>query len=85
MQKDHTFLLLFDCSFYLFATVGSQKQETKLGGGASRHCFSNLKPNTEYKISIYSQLQDGTEGPAVTANVKTCKKIQARKFKHFRL
>ncbi|MED6270422.1 hypothetical protein CHARACLAT_010181, partial [Characodon lateralis] len=53
------------------SVTGSQKQETKLGGGASRHCFNNLKPNTEYKISVYSQLQDGTEGPAVTANVKT--------------
>uniref|UniRef100_A0A3Q2CA21 Collagen type XIV alpha 1 chain n=1 Tax=Cyprinodon variegatus TaxID=28743 RepID=A0A3Q2CA21_CYPVA len=39
--------------------------------GYSSHCFNNLKPNTEYKISVYSQLQDGTEGPAVTANVKT--------------
>ncbi|XP_016535670.1 collagen alpha-1(XIV) chain-like isoform X2 [Poecilia formosa] len=53
------------------SVTGSQKQETKLGGGASRHCFSSLKPNMEYKISIFSQLQDGTEGPAVTANVKT--------------
>ncbi|XP_014846794.1 PREDICTED: collagen alpha-1(XIV) chain-like [Poecilia mexicana] len=53
------------------SVTGSQKQETKLDGGASRHCFSSLKPNMEYKISIFSQLQDGTEGPAVTANVKT--------------
>uniref|UniRef100_A0A3Q2NTM2 Collagen type XIV alpha 1 chain n=1 Tax=Fundulus heteroclitus TaxID=8078 RepID=A0A3Q2NTM2_FUNHE len=53
------------------SVTGSQKQETNVGGGASRHCFNNLKPNTEYKISIYSQLQDGTEGPAVTTNVNT--------------
>ncbi|XP_024865789.1 collagen alpha-1(XIV) chain isoform X3 [Kryptolebias marmoratus] len=51
--------------------AGSQKQETRLGGGASRHCFNNLKPNTEYNISLYAQLQDGTEGPAVSATVKT--------------
>ncbi|XP_053302365.1 collagen alpha-1(XIV) chain [Pleuronectes platessa] len=48
-----------------------QKQETKLSGGASRHCFNNLKPNTQYKISVYAQLQDGSEGPAVTAVEKT--------------
>uniref|UniRef100_A0A667XN69 Collagen type XIV alpha 1 chain n=1 Tax=Myripristis murdjan TaxID=586833 RepID=A0A667XN69_9TELE len=48
-----------------------QRLETKLGGGTSRHCFNNLKANTQYKISVYSQLQDGTEGPAVTAIEKT--------------
>ncbi|XP_024154110.1 collagen alpha-1(XIV) chain isoform X3 [Oryzias melastigma] len=51
--------------------LGSQKQENRLSGGSSRHCFNNLKPNTEYKISVYAQLQDGTEGPAATATVKT--------------
>ncbi|XP_030268381.1 collagen alpha-1(XIV) chain isoform X3 [Sparus aurata] len=51
--------------------LNGQKQETKLGGGASRHCFNNLKPNTQYKISVYAQLLDGTEGPAVTATEKT--------------
>ncbi|KAM9737140.1 collagen alpha-1(XIV) chain isoform 2-T2 [Menidia menidia] len=49
----------------------SHKQETKVAGGSDRHCFNNLKPNTEYKISVYAQLRDGTEGPAVTATVKT--------------
>lgn len=53
-------------------TAGSQKQEIRLGAGSNLHCFSNLKPNTEYKISVYAQLQDGTEGPAATATVKTC-------------
>ncbi|XP_036948671.1 collagen alpha-1(XIV) chain isoform X7 [Acanthopagrus latus] len=48
-----------------------QKQETKLGGGASRHCFNNLKPNTQYKISVYAQLLDGTEGPGVSATERT--------------
>ncbi|XP_074542763.1 collagen alpha-1(XIV) chain isoform X2 [Halichoeres trimaculatus] len=51
--------------------LNGQKQETKLGGGTNRHCFNNLKPNTQYKISVYAQLQDGTEGPAATANAKT--------------
>ncbi|XP_004574281.3 collagen alpha-1(XIV) chain isoform X4 [Maylandia zebra] len=55
----------------LESAVGSQKQETRLSGGASRHCFNNLKPNMQYKISIYAQLQDGTEGPAVTTAEKT--------------
>ncbi|KAM4631025.1 collagen alpha-1(XIV) chain isoform 2-T2 [Polymixia lowei] len=49
----------------------SQKQETKLGGGTTRHCFNNLKANNQYKISVSSQLQDGTEGPAVTVIEKT--------------
>uniref|UniRef100_A0A8C7X7K8 Collagen type XIV alpha 1 chain n=1 Tax=Oryzias sinensis TaxID=183150 RepID=A0A8C7X7K8_9TELE len=52
--------------------LGDQKQEIRLGAGSNLHCFSNLKPNTEYKISVYAQLQDGTEGPAATATVKTC-------------
>uniref|UniRef100_A0A669BEZ2 Collagen type XIV alpha 1 chain n=1 Tax=Oreochromis niloticus TaxID=8128 RepID=A0A669BEZ2_ORENI len=47
------------------------KQETRVSGGASRHCFTNLKPNMQYKISIYAQLQDGSEGPAVTTTEKT--------------
>ncbi|XP_041812046.1 collagen alpha-1(XIV) chain isoform X3 [Chelmon rostratus] len=51
--------------------LNGQKQETKLSGGASRHCFNNLKPNTQYKISVYAQLLDGTEGPAVTVTEKT--------------
>ncbi|KAI3358214.1 hypothetical protein L3Q82_003212 [Scortum barcoo] len=51
--------------------LNGQRQETKLSGGSNRHCFNNLKPNTQYKISVYAQLQDGTEGPAVTATDKT--------------
>lgn len=42
-----------------------------MGGGTSRHCFTNLAPNTRYKISVYAQLQDGFEGPAVTATENT--------------
>uniref|UniRef100_A0A3Q3WT58 Uncharacterized protein n=1 Tax=Mola mola TaxID=94237 RepID=A0A3Q3WT58_MOLML len=51
--------------------LSGQRQETKLSGGASRHCFNNLKPNTQYRVSVFAQLQDGTEGPAVTATEKT--------------
>ncbi|KAM9385496.1 collagen alpha-1(XIV) chain [Pholidichthys leucotaenia] len=55
----------------LESAAGGQKQETRLSGGSSRHCFNNLKPNTQYKISVVAQLQDGTEGPAVTTTEKT--------------
>lgn len=70
-EKDKNVL----CTF----VAGSQKQETRLSGGASRHCFNNLKPNTQYKISMYAQLQDGTEGPAVTTTEKTRKDLS---FEH---
>ncbi|KAK5854597.1 hypothetical protein PBY51_004778, partial [Eleginops maclovinus] len=51
--------------------LNGQKQETKLSGGANRHCFNNLKANTQYKMSVYAQMQDGTEGPAVNVTEKT--------------
>ncbi|CAK6978662.1 collagen alpha-1(XIV) chain isoform X4 [Scomber scombrus] len=51
--------------------TNGQKQETRISGGTTRHCFNNLKPNTQYKISVYAELQDGTQGPAVTAFEKT--------------
>ncbi|KAF7653979.1 hypothetical protein LDENG_00076160 [Lucifuga dentata] len=58
--------------------LNGQQQETKLSGGASRHCFNNLKPNTQYKINVFAQLQDGTEGPAVTVSDRTlCKAAKA--------
>ncbi|XP_063041609.1 collagen alpha-1(XIV) chain-like [Engraulis encrasicolus] len=47
-----------------------EKQEVSLAGGAQRHCFSNLSPNMDYKITVYTQLQE-TEGPAVTTIQKT--------------
>ncbi|XP_031696506.1 collagen alpha-1(XIV) chain-like, partial [Anarrhichthys ocellatus] len=53
--------------------LNGQKQETKLSGGANRHCFNNLQANTQYKMSVYAQLQDGTDGPAVTVTEKTRK------------
>ncbi|XP_068188958.1 collagen alpha-1(XIV) chain-like isoform X2 [Antennarius striatus] len=51
--------------------LNGQKQEVKLSGGTSRHCFTSLKPDTHFKISVYAQLQDGTEGPAVTVTETT--------------
>lgn len=48
------------------------KQEARLGGGTTRHCFNDLTANTQYKISVYAQLQD-TEGPAVTTTERTCR------------
>ncbi|KAJ8395287.1 hypothetical protein AAFF_G00034890 [Aldrovandia affinis] len=52
------------------SVLNGQKQEVNLGGGASRQCFYDLSPNTQYKISVYAQLQD-TEGPAVIVMDKT--------------
>ncbi|XP_067837767.1 collagen alpha-1(XIV) chain isoform X2 [Heptranchias perlo] len=42
-----------------------KKGEVVVGGGTSRHCFYELIPDTKYKISVYSQLQE-IEGPAVS-------------------
>uniref|UniRef100_A0A803YQA4 Collagen alpha-1(XIV) chain n=1 Tax=Meleagris gallopavo TaxID=9103 RepID=A0A803YQA4_MELGA len=45
--------------------VDGKKQEVNLGGGTPRHCFFELMPGTEYKISVHAQLQE-IEGPAVS-------------------
>ncbi|KAG9281287.1 collagen alpha-1(XIV) chain-like [Astyanax mexicanus] len=50
--------------------LNGQKQEVRLDGSESRHCFNELIPDNQYKISVYAQLQD-TEGPAVTTIQKT--------------
>ncbi|GAA6072608.1 collagen alpha-1(XIV) chain-like isoform X1, partial [Tachysurus ichikawai] len=47
-----------------------QKQEVSLDGSDNKHCFSDLNPNTQYKISVYALLQE-VEGPAVTTIQKT--------------
>ncbi|KAH0617470.1 hypothetical protein JD844_015746 [Phrynosoma platyrhinos] len=39
--------------------------EVLVGGGTPRHCFFELIPDTEYKISVYTQLQE-IEGPGVS-------------------
>uniref|UniRef100_A0A803TLQ8 Collagen alpha-1(XIV) chain n=1 Tax=Anolis carolinensis TaxID=28377 RepID=A0A803TLQ8_ANOCA len=40
-------------------------EEVLVGGGTSRHCFFELIPGTEYKISVHTQLQE-IEGPGVS-------------------
>ncbi|XP_075900293.1 collagen alpha-1(XIV) chain-like isoform X2 [Nelusetta ayraudi] len=50
---------------------GQQQQQLKLPGGANRQCFSNLKPDTQYRVSVVAQLQDGTEGPLVSTSQRT--------------
>lgn len=36
-----------------------------LGGGASRQCFYDLSPSSQYQISVHTQLQE-MEGPPVS-------------------
>nr|XP_061786873.1 collagen alpha-1(XIV) chain-like isoform X1 [Nerophis lumbriciformis] len=51
--------------------VGSHVEEAKVSGGTSRHCFQQLRPDTPHKVSVYALLQDGTEGPPVSATDNT--------------
>lgn len=48
----------------------TQKQESTVGGGTNRHCFYGLQPDSEYKISVYTKLQE-LEGPSVSIIEKT--------------
>uniref|UniRef100_A0A8C4N019 Collagen type XIV alpha 1 chain n=1 Tax=Equus asinus asinus TaxID=83772 RepID=A0A8C4N019_EQUAS len=47
-----------------------ESQETIVGGGTTRHCFYGLQPDSEYKISVYTKLQE-IEGPSVSIMEKT--------------
>uniref|UniRef100_A0A3B4BEK0 Uncharacterized protein n=1 Tax=Periophthalmus magnuspinnatus TaxID=409849 RepID=A0A3B4BEK0_9GOBI len=47
------------------STLNGQRQEVTLGGGASRRCFYDLTPSSQYQISVLTQLQD-LEGPPVS-------------------
>uniref|UniRef100_A0AAX7TD02 Collagen, type XIV, alpha 1a n=1 Tax=Astatotilapia calliptera TaxID=8154 RepID=A0AAX7TD02_ASTCA len=47
------------------STLNGQRQEVRLGGGASRHCFYDLTPSSQYQISVHAQIQE-TEGPSVS-------------------
>ncbi|KAM7382659.1 hypothetical protein PAMP_002381 [Pampus punctatissimus] len=47
------------------STLNSQRQEVSLGGGASRQCFYDLTPSSQYQISVHTQMQE-MEGPAVS-------------------
>uniref|UniRef100_A0A6Q2Z5G9 Collagen, type XIV, alpha 1b n=1 Tax=Esox lucius TaxID=8010 RepID=A0A6Q2Z5G9_ESOLU len=50
--------------------LSGQKQEVSVSGSASRQCFYDLTPNSQYQISVYTWLQD-MEGPAVTTTATT--------------
>lgn len=60
--------LCFNDSFLI---PDGKKQEVNLGGGTPRHCFFELMPGTEYRISVHTQLQE-IEGPAVSIMETTC-------------
>uniref|UniRef100_A0A8C4EFR0 Collagen alpha-1(XIV) chain n=1 Tax=Dicentrarchus labrax TaxID=13489 RepID=A0A8C4EFR0_DICLA len=45
--------------------LNGQKQEVSLGGGASRQCFYDLTPGSQYQISVHTQMQE-MEGPPVS-------------------
>ncbi|XP_035987117.1 collagen alpha-1(XIV) chain isoform X1 [Fundulus heteroclitus] len=47
------------------STLNGQRQEMNLGASASRHCFYDLTPSSQYQISIYTQMQE-MEGPSVS-------------------
>ncbi|KAM9852256.1 collagen alpha-1(XIV) chain [Aulostomus maculatus] len=47
------------------STLSNQRQEVSLGGGASRQCFYDLTPSSQYQISIHAQMQE-LEGPPVS-------------------
>ncbi|KAK7825600.1 hypothetical protein U0070_016240 [Myodes glareolus] len=48
----------------------TQAQESTLGGGVNRHCFYGLQPDSDYKISVYTKLQE-IEGPSVSIMQRT--------------
>lgn len=52
--------------------IDTKKQEATVGGGTTRHCFYGLQPDSEYKISVYTKLQE-IEGPSVSIMEKTRK------------
>uniref|UniRef100_UPI0037E884CC collagen alpha-1(XIV) chain isoform X2 n=2 Tax=Semicossyphus pulcher TaxID=241346 RepID=UPI0037E884CC len=52
------------------STLNGQKQELTLGAGASRQCFYDLTPSSQYQISIHTQLQE-MEGPSVSVTDMT--------------
>lgn len=52
--------------------VDTQTQESTLGGGVNRHCFYGLEADSEYKISVYTKLQE-IEGPSVSIMQRTRK------------
>uniref|UniRef100_A0AAV2MFH2 VWFA domain-containing protein n=1 Tax=Knipowitschia caucasica TaxID=637954 RepID=A0AAV2MFH2_KNICA len=49
----------------IISTLNGQRQEETLGGGASRQCFYDLTPSSQYQISVLTSVQE-LEGPAVS-------------------
>uniref|UniRef100_A0AAR2LSF0 Collagen, type XIV, alpha 1b n=1 Tax=Pygocentrus nattereri TaxID=42514 RepID=A0AAR2LSF0_PYGNA len=47
-----------------------QSQELSVSGGVSRQCFYNLTPDTQYSISVHTEIQ-GTVGPGVIVTATT--------------
>lgn len=60
------------CVFCFTFIVDTQAQESTLGGGVNRHCFYGLQPDSDYKISVYTKLQE-IEGPSVSIMQRTRK------------
>uniref|UniRef100_A0A8C6LDC3 Collagen, type XIV, alpha 1a n=1 Tax=Nothobranchius furzeri TaxID=105023 RepID=A0A8C6LDC3_NOTFU len=59
------------CFFiYFFPFPDDQRQEVNLGGAASRQCFYDLTPSSQYQISIYTQTRE-MEGPSVSITEMT--------------
>uniref|UniRef100_A0A8C6L836 Collagen, type XIV, alpha 1a n=1 Tax=Nothobranchius furzeri TaxID=105023 RepID=A0A8C6L836_NOTFU len=52
------------------STLNDQRQEVNLGGAASRQCFYDLTPSSQYQISIYTQTRE-MEGPSVSITEMT--------------
>lgn len=60
------------CMFCFGLIVDTQTQESTLGGGVNRHCFYGLETDSEYRISVYTKLQE-IEGPSVSIMQRTRK------------
>ncbi|KAF7654725.1 hypothetical protein LDENG_00065820 [Lucifuga dentata] len=52
------------------STLNDQRQEVSLGGRASRHCFYDLTPSSQYQITVHTQMME-IEGPAVSVTDMT--------------
>lgn len=51
--------------FFCCLLADGQKQEVSLGGGASRQCFYDLTPSSQYQSSVQTHMQE-MEGPPVS-------------------
>uniref|UniRef100_A0A669BUJ0 Collagen type XIV alpha 1 chain n=1 Tax=Oreochromis niloticus TaxID=8128 RepID=A0A669BUJ0_ORENI len=65
MPRNSLSLTVSWLSFISCCLADDQRQEVRLGGGVSRHCFYDLTPSSQYQISVHAQIQE-TEGPSVS-------------------